>query len=333
VLQVDPAQDAMHIAMCARNVVRARIGGSNRHRFPARRSKAKSTIRSKDWSIRPGARTTDGRAALERRSRNGRPRNGKPRTKERSMSNELKNRVALVTGASSGIGAAAALMLAAAGARVAVAARRRARLEDVARRIRELGSEATVIEADFGIEAEAQRAVHETEQAFGRLDILVNNAGVMYLEPVIDADLARWRRMFEINVLGLIAATQAALPGMRDRGDGHIVNIASTAGRVASPAGAAYCATKFGVVAFSESLRKEIYRDKIRVSVIEPGIVETELREHIGHEATQKTINDWAASMRQLQADDVARAILYCVTQPPHVCINEILMRPTDQER
>ncbi|HSS06677.1 MAG TPA: SDR family NAD(P)-dependent oxidoreductase, partial [Rhodanobacteraceae bacterium] len=150
------------------------------------------------------------------------------------MGNELKGRVALVTGASSGIGEATALMLADAGANVAVAARRRDRLEGVAKRIRERGREALVVEADFGIEAEAQRAVHETENAFGRLDILVNNAGVMYLEPVIEADLARWRRMFEINVLGLIAARQAALPGMRERKDGHIINIASTAGRIAS---------------------------------------------------------------------------------------------------
>ncbi|MGH8172873.1 MAG: SDR family NAD(P)-dependent oxidoreductase, partial [Rhodanobacteraceae bacterium] len=207
------------------------------------------------------------------------------------------------------------------------------RLEMVAERIRADGGEAQVIVADFGVEADAQRAVHETESAFGRLDILINNAGVMYLEPVIEADLARWRRMFEINVLGLIAATQAALHGMRERGDGHIVNVASTAGRIATPNGAAYCGTKFAVVAFSESLRKEIYRDKIRVTVIEPGVVETELREHIGHDATQKAINDWANSLRQLQADDVARAILFSVTQPPHVCINEILMRPTDQER
>jgi len=249
------------------------------------------------------------------------------------MDQALKDRVALVTGASSGIGEATAFALAAAGARVAVAARRRDRLEAVANKIRADGGEALVVEADFGVEAEAQRAVHETEKAFGRLDILVNNAGVMYLEPVIEADLARWRRMVEINVLGLIAATQAALPGMRARGDGHIVNIASTAGRIATPTAAAYAATKFGVVGFSEALRKEIYRDRIRVSVIEPGVVETELREHIGHDATQKAINDWASSMRQLQSDDVARAIVFCVTQPPHVCINEILMRPTDQER
>ena len=249
------------------------------------------------------------------------------------MSSELQGRIALVTGASSGIGFATAIALARAGAKVAVAARRRGRLEAVAAQIRTAGSEALVVEADFGIESEAQRAVHETEAAFGRLDILVNNAGVMYLEPVIEADLARWRRMFEINVLGLIAATQAALPGMRARSDGHIVNIASTAGRLATPNAAAYAGTKFAVVAFSESLRKEVYRARIRVSVIEPGVVETELRDHIGHSATRRAINEWADSIRQLQADDVARAIVYCVSQPPHVCINEILMRPTDQER
>jgi NADP-dependent 3-hydroxy acid dehydrogenase YdfG len=161
----------------------------------------------------------------------------------------------------------------------------------------------------------------------------VNNAGVMYLEPVIEADLGRWRRMLELNVLSLIASTQAALAGMRERHDGHIVNIASTAGRIANPNAAAYSATKFGVVAFSEALRREVCADNIRVSCIEPGVVETELRDHIGHAATKSTLDQWAASMRQLQPEDVADAIVFCVTRPPHVNVNEILIRPTDQER
>ncbi len=249
------------------------------------------------------------------------------------MSTELQQRATLVTGASSGIGHATALAFARAGAHVAIAARRRDRLDALADQIRGLGGTAHVVAADFAIEAEAARAVHETERAFGRLDILVNNAGVMYLEPVAEADLVRWRRMLEVNLLGLIAASQAALPGMRARRDGHIVNISSTAGRIANANAAAYSATKFGVVAFSEGLRKEVVRDRIRVSVIEPGLVATELREHIGHAATRSALNEWAESMRQLQPDDVARAIVYCVTQPAHVCINEILMRPTDQER
>jgi NADP-dependent 3-hydroxy acid dehydrogenase YdfG len=156
---------------------------------------------------------------------------------------------------------------------------------------------------------------------------------VMYLEPIIDADLGRWRRMLELNVLSLIAATQAALPGMRARRDGHIVNIASTAGRVANPNAAGYAATKFGVVAFSEALRREVYQHNIRVTVIEPGAVDTELREHIGHPEVQAATNAWAEGMRQLQGSDVADAIVFCVSRPAHVNINEVLMRPTDQER
>lgn len=249
------------------------------------------------------------------------------------MSGRLDGRVALVSGASSGIGEATAEVLAAEGARVAVAARRDDRLHALATRIGKGGGEALVVTADFAEEAQAQRAVAETEQHFGRLDILVNNAGVMYLEPVDSADLGRWRHMLELNVLGLVAATQAALTGMRARHGGHIVNVSSTAGRIAAASAAGYAATKFGVVGFSEALRKEVYKDNIRVTVIEPGVVETELRDHIAHAATQHAINAWADSMRQLQSTDVANAIAFCVMQPDHVNINEILMRPTDQER
>lgn len=249
------------------------------------------------------------------------------------MGTPLEGRVALVTGASSGIGEATALALSAAGAKVALAARRRERLDALAARIRERGGEAFVVVADLANEEEAQRAVRETEAHFGRLDILINNAGVMYLEPVATADLARWRHMFELNVLGLIAATQAALPGMSARRDGHIVNVSSTAGRIANASAAAYSGTKFGVVGFSEALRKEVYKDGIRVTVIEPGVVATELRDHIADAQTQQAINAWAESMRQLQPEDVANTIVFCVSQPAHVNINEVLMRPTDQER
>lgn len=249
------------------------------------------------------------------------------------MSKPLEGRVALVTGASSGIGEATALALAEAGAKVAIAARRCERLEALAAQLEKLGAEPAVLVADLASEAEAQRIVKETEARYGRLDILVNNAGVMYLEPVEDADLGRWRHMLELNVLSLIASTQAALPGMRERRDGHVVNISSTAGRVANPNAAAYSATKFGVVAFSEALRREVYQHNIRVTVIEPGVVETELRDHIGHAEVKANLNAWADSMRQLQGRDVAEAIVFCVSRPPHVNINEVLMRPTDQER
>lgn len=246
------------------------------------------------------------------------------------MPKSLNGRVALVTGASSGFGEATALLLAQAGARVAICARRRDRLEALAQRI---GGEALVIEADLSREEEAVRAVRETEQHFGRLDILINNAGVMYLGPIETADLSKWRHMYDLNVMGLMAATQAALPGMRERRDGHVVNISSTAGRMSNAGAGGYSGTKFAVNAFSEALRKEVYKDNVRVTVIEPGAAATELREHIPDAATQKSLNAWAESMRQLQPEDIAEAILFAVSQPDHVNINEILMRPTDQER
>lgn len=249
------------------------------------------------------------------------------------MKNRLQDRIALVTGASSGIGEATALALAEQGAKVAIAARRRDRLEQLAATLTGLGAEPLVLVADLASEVEAQRIVKETEAHYGRLDILINNAGVMYLEPVAEADLGRWRRMLELNVLSVIASTQAALAGMRARREGHIVNVSSVAGRVANPNAAAYAATKFGVVGFSESLRREVYKDNIRVSVIEPGMVDTELREHIGHEASRRAVNARAGEMRQLQAEDIADTILFCVTRPDYVCINEVLIRPTDQER
>jgi NADP-dependent 3-hydroxy acid dehydrogenase YdfG len=249
------------------------------------------------------------------------------------MSHNLEGRIALVTGASSGIGEATALALAEAGAKVAIAARRRDRLEALAAKLAPLGADPLILDADLLDEHEAQRIVAETEARYGRLDILINNAGVMYLEPVAEADLGRWRRMLELNVLSLIASTQAALAGMRARRDGHIVNIASTAGRIANPRAAAYAATKFGVVGFSEGLRREVYSDNIRVSVIEPGMVATELRDHIGHAETRGALNALAEGMRQLQPVDVAETIVFCVSRPAHVNINEILMRPTDQER
>jgi len=249
------------------------------------------------------------------------------------MTQSLSGRTAFVSGASSGFGEAIALTLAEAGAKVALSARRADRLDALKKTIEDKGGEAVVIVADFSKEAEAADAVRQAEQAFGKLDILINNAGVMYLEPLAEADLGRWRHMFELNVLGLIAASQAALPGMQARREGHIVNISSTGGRVANPNGAGYSGTKFAVVAVSESLRKEVFKDNIRVTVIEPGVAQTELRDHVAHEGAQKAVNAWADSMRQLQAQDIANAVFFAVSQPDYVCINEIMMRSTDQDR
>jgi NADP-dependent 3-hydroxy acid dehydrogenase YdfG len=241
-------------------------------------------------------------------------------------------KVALVTGASSGIGEATAVALAAAGAKVAVAARRADRLNVLAGRIETAGGIALAIEADVAKGDDVIAMVDKVVSEWGRLDILVNNAGVMLLSPAAEADLDDWRRMIELNLIGLMATTKAALPHLK-AAKGHVVNVSSVAGRVANPGASAYAATKFGVVAFSESLRREVYVDKVRVTVIEPGLVRTELGDHITNAASKAGLDQRLATMEALTAEDIANAILYAVSQPPHVNVNEILIRPTDQER
>jgi NADP-dependent 3-hydroxy acid dehydrogenase YdfG len=246
----------------------------------------------------------------------------------------LKGRVALVTGASSGIGEATAFALAAAGAKTAIVARRAERLAAVAERIAEAGGEALALAADAALESEAKRTLGEVENRFGRLDILVNNAGVMLLSPVAEAEIADFRRMIEINLFGLMTLTRLALPIMKRGGAGHFVNISSVAGRVANPGSAGYAATKFGVGAFSESLRREVYKDKIRVTVIEPGAVATELADHIINPGMKAAVAEMRKVMTEpMQPEDIAAAVLYAVTQHPRVNVNEILIRPTMQER
>ncbi len=245
----------------------------------------------------------------------------------------LTGRVALVTGASSGIGEATARALAGAGAKTAIVARRADRLEALARRIQDAGGEALAIAADASLESEAERMLGEVERRYGRLDILVNNAGIMLLSPVAEAEIADFRRMIEINLFGLMTLSRLALPIMKRGGAGHFVNISSVAGRIANPGAGAYAATKFGVVAFSESLRREVYKDKIRVTVIEPGMVATELPNHIANPGMRAGLEQRKAAMEPLEAEDIAAAVLYAVTQPPRVNVNEILIRPTLQER
>lgn len=245
----------------------------------------------------------------------------------------LKQKVAIVTGASSGIGEATAIALAAAGAKVAIAARRSERLETLTQRIQQNGGEALPITADVANEAQVQDMVSATKDKWGRVDILVNNAGVMLLGPVYQANTEDWRRMFDVNVLGLMYATHAILPLMKAQGEGHIVNISSVAGRVANAGTGVYNATKWAVGAFSESLRKEVYKDKIRVTIIEPGLVATELPQHITNSEAKERAKAFYESVRSLDSEDIAAAIVYAVTQPPHVNVNEILIRPTEQER
>ncbi len=244
---------------------------------------------------------------------------------------KLEGKVALVTGASSGIGEATAIALAAEGARVALAARRADRLEKLVKRILDNGGQALPIVADVADDAQAHDMVLKANAEWGRVDILVNNAGVMLNGPIDAADTEDWRRMVNINVLGLMYATHAALPIMKAQGQGHIVNISSVAGRTAQAGSGVYNATKWGVGAFSEALRQEVYQDKIRVTIIEPGAVATELTDHITNSAAKERIQTWVKSLIPLESEDIAAAIIYAVTQPLRVNVNEILIRPTEQ--
>lgn len=253
------------------------------------------------------------------------------------MTRRLEGTTALVTGASSGIGEATALLLAEQGAAVAVAARRKDRLDALAGRIRDAGGTALVLEADVTDQAQAEQAVRRTVEELGRLDTLVNNAGVMLLGPMESAPVEEWQRMVELNVLGLLYCTHAALPHLLQaaqdspRRVADVVNVSSVAGRHARAGSGVYNATKFGVGAFSESLRQEVTQRHVRVSLVEPGAVETELAGHNRPEV-QETLKARFASMERLQSEDVSDAVAYVVTRPRHVAINEVLIRPTEQE-
>ncbi|UPM45068.1 SDR family NAD(P)-dependent oxidoreductase [Halocatena salina] len=247
-------------------------------------------------------------------------------------SEALDGSVALVTGASSGIGEATVKALAEEGASVALAARREPQLRDLADRIEAEGGDALVVPTDVTDESDVQEMIETTHEEFGRLDILVNNAGVMLLEPVEHADTDNFQQMVEVNLLGLMNATHAALPILQEQGQGHIVNVSSVAGRQASTNASGYNATKFGVNGFTEALRQEITQDGIRTTLIEPGVVDTELQEHIPNESAKESIEEWVESMNPLTSEDIARSIQYAVTQPQHVSVNEILIRPTQQQ-
>ncbi|ONI90440.1 oxidoreductase [Saccharothrix sp. ALI-22-I] len=246
------------------------------------------------------------------------------------MTNHLQGKVALVTGASSGIGEATAVALAREGAAVVIAARRVERLKVLADRLVEDGAEVLSVELDVTDEAACRDAVARTVEAFGGLDVLVNNAGVMLLGPVEGADTTDWTRMVSTNLLGVMYLTHAALPHLL-ASKGAVVQVSSTAGRVVRSGTAVYNATKFGLNAFSESLRQEMTQRGVRVVVVEPGVVATELRDHITDQTAKDGINRLANAMRQLQPTDIANAVLYAVAQPDHVAVNEILVRPTDQ--
>jgi NADP-dependent 3-hydroxy acid dehydrogenase YdfG len=243
----------------------------------------------------------------------------------------LAGRVAAVTGASSGIGAATAAALSRAGATVALAARRRDRLDALARR---LENPVSIHEVDVTHEDQARGFIESVHEEHGGLHILVNNAGVMLLGPVVTGELADWRRMLDVNLWGLLVCTHTALPLIGESGGGDIVNVSSVAGRRADAGAAVYNMTKFGVHAFSEALRQEALHAGVRVTVVAPGFVDTELQ---GHNTEPVVLKAMAKAREQigeiLEPEDIADAIAYAVTRPAHVCLNEVVVRPTRQAR
>jgi len=246
------------------------------------------------------------------------------------MTIELSSQVVAVTGASSGIGEATALACAGAGAAVALGARRGDRIEALAQRIIEDGGRALAVPTDVGDEPQARAFIERAQGELGRLDVLVNNAGVMLLGPILNAPTEEWRRMIQANVFGVLYCSHAALPLMAAQGSGHIVNVSSVAGRVARAGSGVYNLTKFGVGAFSESLRQEAVPLGVRVTLVEPGAVATELPGHNRPEVLEQMAKRFQG-VTPLSAEDIATAVLYAIGQPANVSVNELLIRPSAQ--
>jgi NADP-dependent 3-hydroxy acid dehydrogenase YdfG len=257
--------------------------------------------------------------------------------------NNNNSKVAIVTGASSGIGYATSLALSKVGIRVAVGARRMDRLQELEEQIvknhdeggREVEEEEIFIQRKLDVtsKSDCDSFVNTVVRRWGRVDILINNAGLMPLSYFKNCKIEEWEQMIDVNIKGVLYCTSAVIPYMLDKKSGHIVNLSSVAGRIVFAGGSIYCATKHAITAFSEGLRKELSPEyNIRVTCVEPGAVSTELLETITDESMSKFM-EASKSMERLQSEDVANAILYAIQAPNHVNVNEILMRPTAQER
>ena len=244
----------------------------------------------------------------------------------------IKDKVAIITGASSGIGYATALTLSKAGAKVAIGARRVDKLEALAKKITDNGGEVFYQKLDVTQKSECDDFAKAVLEKWNSIDILVNNAGLMPLSFFKSLKVDEWDKMVDVNIKGVLYSTGAVITHMKEKKSGHIVNLSSVAGRVVFASGSVYCATKFAIAAFSEGLRKEFStRANIRVTSIEPGVVDTELNDTITDESLKGFVEN-TKKMEALHAEDIANAILYAVESPSHVNVNEILIRPTTQE-
>jgi NADP-dependent 3-hydroxy acid dehydrogenase YdfG len=249
------------------------------------------------------------------------------------ISGMLKNQVAVVTGASSGIGYATVLALAKTGAKVAAGARRVEKLEQLKKETEKLGGECIIVPCDVTKRSDCENLINSAVKKWGRIDVLINNAGLMPLSFVKNLKVDEWEQMVDVNIKGVMYCTAATIPHLIKQNSGHIVNISSVAGRIVFPAGSVYCATKYAVRAFSEGLRQELStRNNIRVTTIEPGIVDTELTNTITDKSLEAFVKQ-SKSIEALKSEDIANSIIFALESPPHMNVNEITIRPTNQER
>lgn len=245
------------------------------------------------------------------------------------MSGSLEGKVALVTGASSGIGEAAAMALAEAGAVVVLSARRADRLDALAERIKGAGGSALALPGDVSVEAEAAAAVNETVRLLGRIDILVNSAGVIQAGGVESLPTEEWRRVIDVNLMGTLYTCKAAIGPMKAQGSGDIINISSTAGRRAAGIFGPYSTSKFGLTGLTEGLRQEVGGAGIRVSIVEPGATATEVADGIADPAMRAAMTEHVSKDGAMQPSDIASAIVFIASLPPRANVSQILIRPT----
>jgi NADP-dependent 3-hydroxy acid dehydrogenase YdfG len=249
---------------------------------------------------------------------------------ENIMSQGIENKVVVITGASSGLGEATARHLAERGAIVVLGARRRERIDAVAAEIISKGCRAVAVETDVTDRKQVQNLVDTAVRQFGHVDVMLNNAGLMPLAPLERLKVDEWDRMIDVNIKGVLYGIAAALPHMKERKSGHIINVSSVYGHVVDPGATVYCATKFAVRALSEGLRKEVKPHNIRTTIISPGAVSTELLEHISEKDIQAGTKEFVSKIA-VGADTFARTVAFAVNEPDNVDINEILFRPTAQ--
>jgi NADP-dependent 3-hydroxy acid dehydrogenase YdfG len=245
----------------------------------------------------------------------------------------IKDKIVLITGASSGIGYSTAMALSKEGAKIVAGARRIERLEELKKSVESQGGEIIIQKLDVTTLDDCNNFAKIAIERYGNIDVLVNNAGIMPLSFFKNQKVDEWDRMVDVNIKGVFYCTSAVIPFMLNNKSGHIVNISSTAGRIVFPAGSVYCATKHAITAFSEGLRQEFsQRSNIRVSCIEPGVVATELTNTITDSSLESFIQN-TKKMQPLQAEDIANSILYVLKAPINVNVNEIMLRPISQER